>query len=143
VVEGTGDEFGLGDINLTGFFSPKGPTIGTIWGVGPIFVFPTATDEKLGSEKWSAGPSAVALTIQGPWLYGTLINNVWSFAGDNDRDDVDAMMLQPFVNYNLPDGWYLVSSPIITANWKADSDDTWLVPVGGGVGKISGSATSL
>jgi len=136
VVEGTGDEFGLGDINLTAFFSPKSPTKGIIWGVGPIFVFPTATDEKLGSEKWSAGPSAVALTIQGPWLYGALINNVWSFAGDNDRDDVNAMLLQPFVNYNLPEGWYLVSSPIITANWEADSDNTWLVPVGGGVGKI-------
>lgn len=136
VVEGSGDEFGLGDINLTAFFSPKSPTKGIIWGVGPIFVFPTATDEKLGSEKWSAGPSAVALTVQGPWLYGALVNNVWSFAGDNDRDDVNAMLIQPFANYNLPDGWYLVSSPIITANWEADSDNTWLVPLGGGVGKI-------
>lgn len=87
-------------------------------------MFPTATDEKLGSEKWSAGPSAVALTIQGQWLYGVLINKVWSFAGDDDRDDVNAMLLQPFVNYNLPEGWYLVSSPIITANWEADSDNT-------------------
>jgi hypothetical protein len=65
VVEGTGDEYGLGDINFTAFFSPKRPTKGIIWGVGPIFVFPTATDEKLGSEKWSTGASAVALTIQG------------------------------------------------------------------------------
>jgi hypothetical protein len=136
VVEDTGDEFGLGDINFTAFFSPKRPTKGIIWGAGPIFVFPTATDEKLGSEKWSAGPSAVALTVQGPWLYGALINNVWSFAGDDDRDNVNAMLIQPFVNYNLPDGWYLSSSPIITANWEADNDDTWLVPVGGGVGKI-------
>ena len=136
VVEGAGDEFGLGDINSTAFISPKNPTKGIIWGVGPIFVFPTATDEKLGSEKWSIGPSAVALTIQGPWLFGALINNVWSFAGDDDRDDVNAMLIQPFLNYNLPDGWYLSSSPIITANWEADSDNTWLVPVGGGVGKI-------
>ena len=136
VVEGTGDEFGLGDINFTAFFSPKNPTKGIIWGAGPIFVLPTATDEKLGSEKWSAGPSAAALTIQGPWLYGALINNVWSFAGDDDRDDVNAMLIQPFVNYNLPDGWYLTSSPVITANWEADSDNTWTVPVGGGVGKI-------
>jgi hypothetical protein len=66
-----------------------------------------------------------------------LINNVWSFAGDDDRDDVNAMLIQPFLNYNLPNGWYLVSSPIIMANWEADeSDDTWLVPAGGGVGKI-------
>ena len=136
VVADTGDEFGLGDINFTAFFSPKRPTKGIIWGAGPIFVFPTATDEKLGSEKWSAGPSAVVLTIQGPWLYGALINNVWSFAGDDDRDDVNAMLIQPFVNYNLPDGWYVVSSPIIIANWEADNDDTWLVPLGGGVGTI-------
>ncbi len=136
VVQGTGDEFGLGDINFTAFFSPKNPTKGIIWGAGPIFTFPTATDEKLGSEKWSLGPSAVALTIQGPWLFGALINNVWSFAGDDDRDDVNAMLVQPFVNYNLPNGWYLVSSPIITANWEAASGNTWSVPLGGGVGKI-------
>ena len=136
VEEGQGDEFGLGDINFTAFFSPKKPYKGVIWGAGPIFVFPTASDEKLGTEKWSAGPSAVALTIQGPWLYGALINNVWSFAGDDDRENVNAMLIQPFVNYNLPEGWYLTSSPIITANWEADSDNTWLVPVGGGVGKI-------
>lgn len=136
VVQGTGDEFGLGDINFTAFFSPKNPTKGIIWGAGPIFAFPTATDEKLGSEKWSLGPSAVALTIQGPWLFGALINNVWSFAGDDDRDDVNAMFVQPFVNYNLPNGWYLVSSPIITANWEAASGNTWSVPLGGGVGKI-------
>jgi len=82
------------------------------------------------------GPSAVALTIQGQWLYGALKSNVWSFAGDDDRDDVNAMLVQPFVNYNLPDGWYLVSTPMITANWEADSDNPWQVPVGGGFGKI-------
>jgi hypothetical protein len=134
VVESSGDEFGLGDINFTAFISPKNPTKGIIWGVGPIFVFPTATDEKLGSEKWSVGPSTVALTIKGPWLFGALINNVWSFAGDDDREDVNAMLIQPFLNYNLPDGWYLSSSPIIAENWEAGSDYTWLVPVGSGVG---------
>ena len=61
---------------------------------------------------------------------------MWSFAGDDDREDVNAMLIQPFLNYNLPDGWYLSSSPIIAENWEAGSDYTWLVPVGGGVGKI-------
>jgi len=135
VVPGTGDEFGLGDINLTAFFSPKKPFKGIIWGAGPIFVFPTATDEKLGTEKWSIGPSAVALTIQGPWLYGALINNIWSFAGDDDRGDVNSMLIQPFVNYNMSDGWYLVSAPIITANWENPGDE-WTIPIGGGGGKI-------
>jgi hypothetical protein len=97
---------------------------------------PTATDDVLGTEKWGAGPSAVVLTVQGHWVYGALINQIWSFAGDDDRDDVDQMLIQPFVNYNLTDGWYLSSSPIITANWEADSGNKWTVPVGGGFGKI-------
>ena len=128
-------ENGIGDTTFTAFLSPANSGK-WIWGAGPVLLLPTATDEVLGSEKWGAGPSAVALTIRGPWVMGALFNQIWSFAGDGDRADVDQMLLQPFVNYNLPDGWYLVSSPIITANWEADNDNTWTVPVGGGVGKI-------
>ncbi|RJP66366.1 MAG: neuromedin U [Candidatus Abyssobacteria bacterium SURF_17] len=127
---------GLGDINFSAFFSPAKPSK-LIWGIGPTFLLPTATDDALGSEQWGAGPAAVALTIQGPWVYGALVNNIWSFAGDDDREDVNTFLLQPFVNYNLPKGWYLSSAPIITANWEADdSDDRWTTPVGGGFGKI-------
>ena len=107
-----------------------------IWGVGPSLTVPTATDDSLGSEKWSAGPAAVALAMPGNWVVGTLIRQLWSFAGDDDRQDVNQTLIQPFVNYNFPGGWYAVSSPIITANWEASSDDTWTVPVGGGLGKI-------
>ena len=67
---------------------------------------------------------------------GFLLNNLWSFAGDDDRADVNAMTLQPFVNYNLDKGWYLVSAPLITANWEADGDNRWTVPIGGGFGRI-------
>lgn len=69
-------------------------------------------------------------------MLGSLVRQLWSFAGDSDRQDVSQLLIQPFVNYNMADGWYLVSSPIVTANWKADSDNTWTVPVGGGFGKI-------
>lgn len=60
-----------------------------IWGVGPAFLFPTASDDVLGSEKWGAGPSAVVLTVRGPWVCGAIINQIGSFAGDDDRDDVN------------------------------------------------------
>ena len=127
---------GLGDINPSFFLSSAKPG-GLIWGFGPTFTLPTATDELLGSEKWSMGPAAVALTIQGPWVLGALMNNQWSFAGNNKRDKVNQLLLQPFVNYNLPDGWYLTSSPIITANWAAGrGGDVWTVPLGGGAGKL-------
>ena len=127
---GFGDEFGLGDSLFTGFLSPRKPGK-LIWGVGPAILIPTSTDHSLGVGQWGLGPSAVALTMHGRWVYGALLNNVWSFEGD-----YNAMTLQPFVNYNLPSGWYVVSAPIITANWEADSDNTWTVPIGGGAGKI-------
>jgi hypothetical protein len=132
-IEG-GSEFGLGDINYTGFLSPADSGAFT-WGVGPSISIPTATDEKLGTEKWSIGPSVVGLVQPGPWVIGGLARHIWSFAGDDDRADVSQTLIQPFINYNLPDGWYLSSAPIITANWEAD-DDRWLVPVGGGGGRV-------
>jgi hypothetical protein len=130
-----GETFGLGDINYTGWLSPAagGPVT---WGIGPSISVPSATDEKLGTEKWSAGPSAVVVAQPGPFVVGGLIRQLWSFAGDDDRQDVSQMLIQPFVNYNLPEGWFLVSAPIITANWEADSDNTWTVPVGGGAGRV-------
>ena len=135
LVPGTGSEFGLGDINTTLFLSPAKPGK-ILWGAGPVLSFPTATDAVLGSEQWSAGPSVVVLTIRGPWVVGALANNLWSYAGDDDRQDVNQFLFQYFINYNLPHGWYISSAPIITANWEADSDNTWTVPFGGGVGKV-------
>jgi hypothetical protein len=136
IVPGSDNEFGLGDINATLFFSPSKAGKLT-WGVGPVFSIPTATDEVLGSEKWGAGPSVVALTIQGPWVVGILANNLWSFAGSDHRQDVNQFLTQPFINYNMANGWYISSAPIITANWEAKrSGDTWTLPLGGGVGKI-------
>jgi hypothetical protein len=132
---GVGEVFGLGDIQQSLFLSPAKPGQ-LIWGIGPIFQFPSATDDALGQGKWGAGPTAVALTMQGPWVFGALINNVWSFAGDDARPDVNQMLIQPFLNFNLPAGWYLTASPVVTANWKADSDNRWTVPIGGGAGKI-------
>ena len=130
-----GGTFGLGDINYTAFLAPGQPGK-IIWGVGPQFVFPTATDDALGTDKWAIGPSVVLLTTPSPWVIGVLVSNIWSFAGDSDRADVNQMLIQYFINYNLPNGWYISSAPIITANWEAPSGEEWLVPFGGGVGKI-------
>ena len=132
---GQGTDFGLGDLQYTAFFSPKDESKLT-WGVGPVFRFPTATDTRLGSDKWSIGPSVVALVTDGPWVIGGLAQHVWSVAGTSSREDVSELLVQPFVNYNLSDGWYLVTAPIITANWKAPSSNQWTVPVGGGLGRV-------
>ena len=132
-------ENGLGDIQFTAFYSPKKPTSGgLIWGVGPVILMDTATDRVLGTGKWSAGPSIVLLKMTGDWVIGALVQNVWDFAGDDDRESVNQFLMQPFINYNFPHapGRYLSFSPIITANWEASNEDTWTVPIGGQIGQI-------
>lgn len=135
MVKGQSTKSGIGDINHTLFMSPADPG-DIIWGVGPIVSFNTATDKRLGSGKFSLGPSAVVLTMPGNWVVGLLASNIWSIAGDVNRDPVNSFLFQYFINYNLPQGWYLTSSPIITANWEADQGERWTVPVGGGFGKL-------
>ena len=125
---------GLGDINPSFFFVPKPRGAWTL-GFGPTLLLPTATDQSLGSGQWGAGPAGVAVYTKGAWVAGALVNQIWSFAGDRDRSAVSAFLVQPFLNYNLPGGWYLVSAPIITANWQSTSGQ-WILPVGGGVGRL-------
>jgi len=129
---------GVGDIQFNAFLSPSEPSAGgLIWGAGVITQVPTHTNDRLGNDRWGLGPTAVVLRLEkgSPWVYGALFNNVWSVGSDSDPA-YNNFLLQPFVNYNFPQGFYLTSAPIVTANWKADNDDRWTVPLGGGVGKI-------
>ena len=136
---GDSGAFGIGDVNPALFLSPSDP-IGfeggqLVWGAGAAFLLPTATDSTLGTGKLAVGPSAVGLALSPPWVVGAIASNLWSVAGPDGRDDVNLFIVQPFVNYNLPDGWFLTAAPIITSNWEA-GDDRWTVPVGGGVGRV-------
>ncbi len=138
-VAGQGTEFGLGDIQLSAFLSPSKPTAdGIIWGAGAIVQMPTNTDARLGNKNWGLGPTAVVLRIKhgDPWVYGVLANNVWSLSSDERGGAYSNGLIQPFVNYNFPEGFYLTSAPIMMVNWKADSSQKWTVPLGGGAGKI-------
>ena len=133
--QANGGEFGFGDMSPSLFLAPVKPGK-LLWGLGPALVIPTATSTFLGQGKLSVGPSVVGLVQPGHWTIGALINNVWSVAGSGGRPNVNQMLLQYFVNYNMKKGWYLTTSPIVTANWNASSGNVWTVPVGGGVGRI-------
>jgi hypothetical protein len=127
-------ESGLGDVQFEPFLAPA--RHGSLeWGVGPVLSFPTANDG-LGFGKYTAGPAFALFGQHGPWTYSLIVTQQWSYAGDSDRDDVSMFNLQPSVNYNLKKGWYVICGPLISANWKAESGQQWIVPLGGGIGKV-------
>jgi hypothetical protein len=127
--------YGFGDLNPSFFLSPAKPGK-LIWGAGTSIVLPTATNPVLGQGKWSMGPSVVLLAQPAKWTLGVLVNNVFSFAGQSRRADVNQMVFQYFINYNLKHGWYITWQPTLTANWEASNGGRWVVPFGGGVGRI-------
>jgi len=134
VASPAGYQFGLGDITQSLFFSPKKPTeSGIIWGAGPVFLFPAATDSLLGAGKWGAGPTAVILKQSNGWTVGILANHIWSFAGDDDRTDINSTYMQPFLSYTTHDAWTFTLNTESTYNWEAED---WSVPVNFQVSKI-------
>jgi hypothetical protein len=128
---------GIGDTVFSAFLSPAQPH-GLIWGVGPVVQLPTNTSDELGNKNWGLGPTFVVLKLEhgNPWVYGVLANNIWSLSSSKQGGSYNNGLIQPFVNYNFPGGFYLVSGPILTVDWKADSGQQWTVPLGGGIGKI-------
>jgi len=133
-VIGTSSQSGLADTVQSLFFSPKQPTSGgIIWGAGPVFQLPTATDDLLGEEKWGIGPTAVALKQQKGWTYGALANHVWSFAGDDSRADVNRTFLQPFVSYTTKTFTTLTLNTESAYDWERSQ---WTVPLNGMVSQL-------
>jgi hypothetical protein len=134
IFPGAGDQFGLGDTVQSLFFSPKEVgSSGIIWGVGPVFLVPTGTDELLSGEKWGAGPTAVVLKQFGGLTVGALGNYIWSFAGDDSRADISTTYIQPFVSYTTPEAWTFSLNTETTYDWEAEE---WTIPVNAGVSKL-------
>ncbi len=125
-VPGQNYAFGLGDTVQSFFFSPKEPTNGIVWGIGPVFLWPTATDDSLGSGKWGAGPTAVVLKQDSGWTYGMLANQIWSYAGPKSRQPVNATFLQPFISYTFPTYTTLGINTESTYDW---TNHQWTVPI--------------
>lgn len=130
---GVSSEAGLGDIVQSFFFSPKEPVNGWIVGFGPVFLWPSATDDLLGGEKWGAGPTLVVLKQESGWTYGALANHIWSYAGDDDRAEVNATFIQPFISYTFPTFTTIGILTETTYDW---SDNEWNVPIIGQVSQL-------
>ncbi len=133
VVPGEGSQFGLGATTQSFFFSPKQPTAGgLIWGVGPVFLLPTATDG-ISTNQWGAGITGVALKQQNGWTVGGLANQIWSLTGNSDDGRISATFLQPFVSYTTPKATSFTLNTESTYDWEADQ---WSVPINAVVGQV-------
>ncbi|MGH8545074.1 MAG: transporter [Gammaproteobacteria bacterium] len=124
---GNSSQSGLGDTALSMFFSPRKPGPGgLIWGIGPEFFIPTATDDLLGAEKWGIGPTALVLRQEHGWTYGALVNHVWSFAGEGSRQDISSTFLQPFLAYQTKTHTTFGINTESTYDWE---NEQWTVPI--------------
>ncbi len=127
IAPGAGSQTGIGDVVQSLFLSPKAPTSGGwIWGAGPVFLLPTGSDDLLTADQWGAGPTVVVLKQEHGWTYGFLGNHIWSFTGDDDRSDVNATFMQPFLSYTTPTAWTFGLNTESTYDWEGEQ---WSVPV--------------
>ena len=127
IFPGSGSQSGIGDVTQSFFFSPKKPTEnGWIWGAGPVLLLRTASDNKLGAEKWGLGPTAVFLKQDSGWTYGALVNHIWSVGGDSSRADISSTFLQPFLSYTTKTHTSFAVNSESTYNWKTHD---WAVPI--------------
>jgi len=126
---------GVGDIQEQVYFTQR-KSSDFIWGAGPIFSIPSATNDAVRTGQYALGPTGVALYSKDRWVVGAVANQLWRVGGDNFGKDINQFLIQPFINFNIPSGWSITTAPIITADWEA-RDDKWTVPIGIGVGKVS------
>lgn len=124
-VVGTSSQFGLGDTIQSFFFSPN-KSEPFVWGVGPQFLIPTATNEYLGTQKFGVGGTVLVLKQKGKWTVGMLVGHLWSVAGKDSRADFSTTNLQPFISYTTKTAWTIALNTESTYEWKSE---TWNVPI--------------
>lgn len=127
---------GLADIQEQMYFTPRKASA-FVWGAGPIFSIPSATNDAARTGQWALGPTAVVLITHNRWVVGALANNLWRIGGVNNGPPINQFTTQPFINFNIPSGWAISTAPIITANWGAPDDEQWTLPIGIGLSKVT------
>jgi hypothetical protein len=110
-----------------------------VWAGGLTSIFPTASKDELGGGVYSVGPSGVLAFIGKKFIFGGLYQQWLSYAegGNGSGANQNFSWLNMFYFLNFENGWQVGGTPIITADWEADSDDRWTVPIGLGVYKTS------
>ena len=127
----SGTSWGIGNTVISSFFVPESKGV-FMWGIGSALNIPTSTAPEFGGNDFGIGPAVVMLVTPGHWVAGFTFNHTWSYR----TDELNAFFAQYFVTYNFAKGWYVNSAPVITADYTAEDGEEWIVPFGGGGGKI-------
>jgi hypothetical protein len=130
-----GGSFGLGDLGYEIYLAPQKPET-LSWGVGGVLLVPSSTDDRIGAHKWVSGPAAAASATFGRLGVGLVARQLWTWASSGNYPEVNRLVLEPQVSFALGGGWFLLTAPAITADWKRAGADVWTVPLGGGVAKL-------
>jgi len=136
-------EFGLSDATISAWFSPAQPKNGWLWGAGPAFLFPIGTSDLLSTRKWAAGPTILVLRQHNGLTYGFLTNQLWSYAGDKDRNDVNQLFLQPFFSKSWKSGASVTMNSEMTFNWENNTTSVYLNPIASAITKIGKQVASF
>ena len=137
------DQFGLSDATVSAFFSPSNSKNGLIWGAGPAFLLPLGTNDYLSTRKWAIGPTLLILKQVPGITFGFLTNQLWSFAGDKNRNDVNQLFFQPFFARSWKSGGGISVNSEMTFNWQAGTTVIFLNPVVNGVTKLGKQTVQL
>lgn len=136
-------ESGISDIVASAFFSPTNSKNGVTWGAGPVFLFPSGSNEYLTGKKFGVGPTLVALKQSGGWTIGALLNQIWSVSGSSSRDDISQMFVNPFMTYNWKSGAGITGNLEWTQNWQSNKANVWFSPMFSGVTSFGKQKVSL
>ena len=128
---------GFGDVLSGFFFGRKAEHSDTHLRIGPVWTFPSATDDILGSGQFSVGPGVHYSTEIGRLTAGCFVWQSWGFAYDESNKRINQLFGKPFLIYELTEKWHFVYIPLgMSHSWEKPSKRAWTVPVGGGVRRL-------
>ncbi len=131
---------GLGDTYYVGLVAPNDPVrldngAKLLYGVGFDIGLDTASEDILGTGKYTAGPSALAVYMGETFKGGALVQHYWDFAGDDDRNDVNMTNIQYLYYWSLDEVTSIGAGPNFLINWEQDKDNRYTLPVGIGINR--------
>ena len=128
---------GFGDTIVATLLSPSPKLAGRwLFALGPSFIFPTASNSRLGQNKWQLGPAGVLGYLGGKWLAGVFPQQ-WFSVGGPGPQTVSQMNIQYFFQYFPGHGWSIGTAPNMLVNWYANKSSNEITfPIGLEIGKV-------